>query len=161
MTPSYAQLECIHPLPSRRCHAVVLLCAAACILVARECVTGSTSVMADTSLQAAVNNYFAKWNAHDVPGLEALFTPTGELRDWDVSVSGAANVAAANANIFAAVPHIRIEVLSVFVDVSARVATAEILVHVGDNAKTVLKVVDVISFDAASTAIKAVRAYKG
>lgn len=108
-----------------------------------------------------MNNYFAKWNAHDVPGLEALFTPTGELRDWDVSVSGAANVAAANANIFAAVPHIRIEVLSVFVDVSARVATAEILVHVGDNAKTVLKVVDVISFDAASTAIKAVRAYKG
>ena len=100
------------------------------------------------------------WNAHDATALAALFTPAGTLRDWDVEVHGAAEVGAANAKIFAAVPNIKIEVLRVHASPATATATAEILVHVGDEAKTVLKVADVIAFDA-DLKIKSVLAYKG
>jgi hypothetical protein len=86
--------------------------------------------------------------------------PQGTLRDWDVEVSGAAAVGAANGKIFAAVPTISIEVLAIHVCVPTRTAVCEILVHLNDAAKTSLKVADVITFDAALK-IVALRAYKG
>ena len=84
----------------------------------------------------------------------------GTLRDWDVSVEGAAAVGEANAKIFAAVPAISIEVLSIHVCEGTRTAVCEILVHLGDAGKTSLKVADVIVFND-ELKIVALRAYKG
>ena len=61
---------------------------------------------------------------------------------------------------FAAVPNIKIEVLHVHVAAATRTATAEIIVHVNNEAKETLKVADVITF-AADGKIESVRAYKG
>ena len=54
------------------------------------------------------------WNTHDAAAVASFFAPEGSLRDWDVSVTGADNVGAANGKIFEAVPTIRIEVRSVY-----------------------------------------------
>lgn len=111
-------------------------------------------------MEAATHNYFKTWNLRDGAALVPLFAPEGTLRDWDISVSGAEAVGEANGNIFKAVPTIAIEVLSVHACEATRTAVAEILVHLNDAAKTVLKVADVIEFDA-QLRIKALRAYKG
>jgi len=111
-------------------------------------------------MDAAARHYFDVWNMHSAEGVAALFAAEGTLRDWDVSVSGAAAVGAANGSIFAAVPNIKISVEDVFVDEAKRTAVAEILVALNDADGTVLKVVDVIQFDE-SGLIKALRAYKG
>ena len=110
-------------------------------------------------------SFFPPQNAHwDSPHLThpAPFSLSreGTLRDWDVSVEGAAAVGEANAKIFAAVPTISIEVLSVHVCEGTRTAVCEILVHLGDAGKTTLKVADVIAFNDALK-IVALRAYKG
>ena len=104
--------------------------------------------------------YFEVWNSHDVNGLLALFAPDVTLRDWDVHKTGAAAVAKANGNIFAAVPNIHIDVESVHVSEHTRTAACEILVRLNNANGEVLKVVDVIAFDDAGK-ISAVRAYKG
>ena len=54
------------------------------------------------------------WNTHDAAAVASFFAPEGSLRDWDVSVTGADNVGAANGKIFEAVPTIRIEVRSMY-----------------------------------------------
>ena len=112
-------------------------------------------------MEAAARAYFTAWNTRSADAVGACFSEAGTLRDWDVSASGRAAVAAANGAIFAAVPAIRIEVLAVHCDEAARVATCEILVHLHDAAGTVLKVCDVIQFAPGSLLIDALRAYKG
>ena len=99
-------------------------------------------------MEAATRNYFEVWNQRDGAALVPLFAPEGTLRDWDIAVSGAEAVGEANGNIFKAVPKISIEVLSVHASEATRTAVAEILVHINDDAKTVLKVADIIEFDA-------------
>ena len=47
------------------------------------------------------------------------------------------------------------------VDITTNTVAAEILVHINDEAKTVLKVVDFIEYEPGSKKIKALRAYKG
>ena len=95
-----------------------------------------------------------------MPALVGQFALDGELRDWDVAVKGAAEVGAANGKIFAAVPLIKIEVLTVHISEATRTATAEIIVHVNNDAKETLKVADVITFTEDGK-IASVRAYKG
>ena len=107
-----------------------------------------------------VRQYFAVWNAHDVHGLRGLFADDVMLRDWDVEKHGAAAVAKANGNIFAAVPGIHIAVERIHVSEHTHSAICEILVELHNDKQEVLKVVDVIAFDA-SGKITAVRAYKG
>jgi len=112
------------------------------------------------AMEAAARAYFVAWNTNSAAAVGACFTPEGTLRDWDVQAGpGRDTVAAANGNIFAAVPGIRIEVLHVHVAEAARVATCEILVHLPDA--TVLKVCDVIAFAPDSLLIASLRAYKG
>ena len=60
-----------------------------------------------------------------------------------------------------AVPNIKIETLGMAVDITTNTVAAEILVHINDEAKTVLKVVDFIQYEPVSKKIKALRAYKG
>ena len=104
--------------------------------------------------------YFDTWNKHDLPGLRALLADDATLRDWDVEVAGRDAVVAANAKIFAAVPGIKIEVLTTHVAVNTTTVVCEILVRTNNEKGEVLKVVDVISFDEESK-IVSVRAYKG
>ena len=104
--------------------------------------------------------YFDTWNKHDLPGLRALLADDATLRDWDVEKAGADAVVRANGKIFAAVPKIVIDVLTVHVSEHTTSAICEILVRLNNAKDEVLKVVDVITFDAAGK-ITAVRAYKG
>ena len=104
--------------------------------------------------------YFETWNLHDVSRLKDLFAAEATLRDWDVEVAGRDAVVAANAKIFAAVPGIKIEVLTTHVAVNTTTVVCEILVRTNNEKGEVLKVVDVISFDEESK-IVSVRAYKG
>ncbi len=83
--------------------------------------------------------YFATWNTRDGAAVGKHFSPDGSLRDWDVSVSGAEAVGEANGGIFKAVPGIEITVEAVVVDAPRAVAVCEILVHLHDEASTVLK----------------------
>jgi len=111
-------------------------------------------------MESKATEYFNVWNKHDVEGLRALLAPEAVLRDWDVEVSGRDEVASANGNIFSAVPKINIEVLHLHPSTDGKTVCCEILVKLNDDAGTVLKVVDVISFSDAGL-ITAVRAYKG
>ena len=107
------------------------------------------------------HSYFNTWNAHDEAALRALFTDDVSLRDWDISKSGSSAVVKTNANIWKAVPNVRIEVLVIHASDHTSSAVCEILVHLGDTASTVLKVVDVLTIDVAASKISSVRAYKG
>ena len=113
------------------------------------------------NMEAAARAYFTQWNTHSGDAVAACFAPDGTLRDWDVSAAGAAAVGAANANIFAAVPSISIDVLSVHVSEATRTAVCEIIVNLNDGTGTTLKVVDVIEFAPGSLLIASLRAYKG
>lgn len=84
--------------------------------------------------------YFDAWNTHSGESVAAKFDKDGSLRDWDISVSGAEAVGQANAGIFSAVPGIHITIEGIVVDVEKAVAACEILVHLNDEQKTVLKV---------------------
>ena len=50
----------------------------------------------DNGAKEVAQRYFDVWNAHDSAALEEFFTPRGELRDWDIHVHGAHEVAAAS-----------------------------------------------------------------
>ena len=113
------------------------------------------------ALEATARAYFSARNSHDSAAVGALFAPQGTLRDWDIEVHGSAAVAAANAKIFTAVPKIHIEVLSIHACEASHSAACEILVNVHDEAGTVLKVCDIISWTPDGSQILAVRAYKG
>ena len=112
------------------------------------------------TVKKAAMRYFEVWNQHDVPGLKSLLTAEATLRDWNVEKSGSEAVAKANAQIFADVPGIKIEVLTTHVAIHTLTAVCEILVRTNNEKGEVLKVVDVISFDEESK-IVSVRAYKG
>lgn len=112
-------------------------------------------------MEAAARAYFTAWNTRSGEAVAACFAPEGSLRDWDVSAVGAAAVGAANANIFANVPAISIDVLNVHVSEATRTAVCEILVHLNDGSGTTLKVADVIEFAPGSHLISSLRAYKG
>merc|ERR1712110_299294 len=94
----------------------------------------------------------------DYGALTDMYSTDGTLRDWDIEKSGNVEVGKANGGIFEAVPAIKIEVLAKHV--AGTTVAAEILVHLNNDSKEVLKVVDVIDFDE-SGKIKALRAYKG
>ena len=68
---------------------------------------------ASASLTALSQAYFAAWNRHDETTVKALFQGSGTLRDWEIAVQGAHNVAAANAKIWSSVPRIRINVIAI------------------------------------------------
>ena len=111
-------------------------------------------------LEALARAYFECWNAHDVAAITSKFAEAGTLRDWDIAVAGAQAVGEANGNIFKAVPGISLTVERIIADAAKSTVACEILVHLNDADKTVLKVTDVIEFDD-SGLIKALRAYKG
>ena len=90
-------------------------------------------------LEALARAYFDVWNTHDGSAVGAKFTPDGTLRDWDIAVSGAQAVGDANGGIFKAVPGIAITVESVLADAAKSSVACEILVHLNDADKTVLK----------------------
>ena len=78
--------------------------------------------------------------------LKPLLDEGATLRDWDVEVTGGRNaVSEANAGIFKAVPDISIEVLDIHVCEPTSVCACEILVHLNNEAKDILKVTDIIS----------------
>eukprot|EP00316_Scyphosphaera_apsteinii_P024948 CAMPEP_0119326518 /NCGR_PEP_ID=MMETSP1333-20130426/68605_1 /TAXON_ID=418940 /ORGANISM="Scyphosphaera apsteinii, Strain RCC1455" /LENGTH=141 /DNA_ID=CAMNT_0007334845 /DNA_START=18 /DNA_END=443 /DNA_ORIENTATION=- len=115
---------------------------------------------AHNDYSSLATKYFNVWNNHDVPGLQALFADDVTLRDWDISKTGANEVAEANASIFRALPQINIEVLTIHVSEATSTAVCEILVKLNNGSGEVLKVVDIITYSSQGK-IKSVRAYRG
>eukprot|EP00472_Partenskyella_glossopodia_P003452 CAMPEP_0197541594 /NCGR_PEP_ID=MMETSP1318-20131121/67247_1 /TAXON_ID=552666 /ORGANISM="Partenskyella glossopodia, Strain RCC365" /LENGTH=121 /DNA_ID=CAMNT_0043100787 /DNA_START=386 /DNA_END=751 /DNA_ORIENTATION=+ len=112
-------------------------------------------------LEDAAKNYFEVWNSQDLKALEGTFiAENAYLRDWDIEKKGTKEVVAANGGIFKAVPKIKITVEKLHPNPTGMSIACEILVHLNDDNKTVLKVVDVIEMSDEGK-IKAVRAYKG
>ena len=104
--------------------------------------------------------YFSAWNSHQAARLSDLLAEGCSLRDWNVQAAGREAVVEANVGIWKAVSRISIDVLSIHVADATRTAVCEILVHLHNDAKEVLKVADVITFDEQDKIIS-VRAYKG
>ena len=102
-----------------------------------------------------VTNYFKTFSNQDLNGLANFLADNVELTDWETHAQGRERVLAANAVIFNNVTSINITPLHIYVD--GAVAACEILVTV--NADTVLKVVDIIEFNADGL-ICSIRAYK-
>ena len=90
--------------------------------------------------------YFEVWNAHAVPGIQALHDPHSTLKDWD-GVHGPSNTALAKGicEIWTNVPAIRIGILDVYTCSPGLACVANIKVIV--DADTILKVCNVIEYD--------------
>jgi steroid delta-isomerase len=137
------------------------------LMIALSALVGSAPAVEGSARHARkyenlARSYFSVWNTHDAEALHSLLADNASLRDWDIDVSGASEVVKANGNIFAKVPHIFIDVITIHVSEHTRTAVCEILVRLHKTQKDagVLRVVDVIEFDDVGK-IVAVRAYKG
>eukprot|EP00930_Biecheleria_cincta_P087169 TRINITY_DN76419_c0_g1_i1.p1 TRINITY_DN76419_c0_g1~~TRINITY_DN76419_c0_g1_i1.p1 ORF type:complete len:116 (-),score=23.59 TRINITY_DN76419_c0_g1_i1:80-427(-) len=98
-------------------------------------------------LNALATEYFRVWNAHDKEGIQKLHAASSTLKDWDGEHGPTnADVAKGIGGIWEAVPNIKIEVLTIFTSVT-NTCVANIRVIVGDEAGTVLNVVDVIEYN--------------
>ena len=115
--------------------------------------------MATLDVSAQVHAYFEAWNRHDQDELKKTLSQHVKLTDWETSASGINSVLHANAAIWSALPHIRINVVNIAISQDSRTATCEINVELNDGSSTILKVVDLLEFDSESKIIE-VRAYK-
>ena len=107
---------------------------------------------------ALTKKYFEVWNAHDVPGIEALHATKSTLKDWDASHGPTnADVSKGIGGIWTAVPKIKIEIVDVYTCGPSTTCVANIRVHVDET--TTLKVCDVIEYDEAGL-IVSLNAYK-
>lgn len=100
--------------------------------------------------------YIQAFSNHDLAALDLMFADDVSLIDWDGEHHGRAEVLVTNQGIFEAVPGIWADI--VHCHPADQTVVLELLVHV--DSETVLKVVDVLTFNAAGQ-IASVRAYKG
>ena len=110
------------------------------------------------SIPACSQEYFKAWNAHDKEAVKALHAEESTLKDWDAS-HGPTNeiVATGIAGIWAAVPKIQIDIVSIFECGAEQSCVAQIKVVVDEY--TSLNVCDVFTFDGAGKVVSIV-AYK-
>ena len=110
------------------------------------------------SIPACPQEYFKAWNAHDKEAVKSLHAEESTLKDWDAS-HGPTNevVATGIAGIWAAVPNIQIEIVSIFECGAEQSCVAQIKVVVDES--TILNVCDVFTFDGAGKVVSIV-AYK-
>jgi ketosteroid isomerase-like protein len=108
-----------------------------------------------SNLKQLATTYFEMFSNKDLTGLSDIFTDDVNLRDWERSASGKADMLSANKDIFDAVNTITVTPLSLYEENSTVVAEIEILV----NNEIKLLVVDVIKFE--NDKISSVVAYKG
>jgi steroid delta-isomerase len=92
----------------------------------------------------------------DLAGISAMLAPTATLRDWAISVRGAAEVEAETQRNFDNASSIGIEVLKLHA--SGATVAGELRIVVDGHIE--LFVVDVIDFDAEGR-VAAIRSYKG
>ena len=115
--------------------------------------SNTRSIMANVDCVALTKKYFEVWNAHDVPGIQALHAAKSSLADWDGS-HGPTNEAVATGigGIWKAVPDIKIEIIDVYtMGDKSNTCVANIKVIV--DASTTLKVCDVIEYDSAGLVV--------
>lgn len=101
--------------------------------------------------------YIDAWNDRDTYELGLMFDENVTLRDWEVEVTGRDSVIGANANIWAAVPDIKIRIKHTAFNPETRKLFARIQVFSKEQDFT-LNVIDVLTFD--NGKIKQVSAYK-
>jgi steroid delta-isomerase len=107
-------------------------------------------------LEARFRHFLDRYAARDLPAISAMLAPAATLRDWNISVRGAAEVEAETRRNFENATSIRIEVLQVHASPGSVAGELRIVV----DGSIELSVVDVIDFDAAGR-VTAIRSYKG
>ena len=112
------------------------------------------------NLKNLANKYFETWNSHDSKKIGDLFSENGILRDWEILAKGKKDIVDANQNIFNEVPNVKVEVLNMYISENTNTVSNEILVHINNDDKEILKVVDIIEYNDYGL-IKSLRAYKG
>ncbi|MBF0624585.1 MAG: nuclear transport factor 2 family protein [Magnetococcales bacterium] len=112
------------------------------------------------SFELTVLRYINSFIHLDLRSLEQLFAPDVTLRDWDIQVSGKAEVLKANQAIFAALSRIRVTMTALHVGKTSAVAELEIDLSDLEDRRRQFRVADVFEFDEQGL-IRAIRAYKG
>ena len=111
----------------------------------------------DKSADNLFKEYVAAWNDRDTTKLELMFHENVTLRDWEVEVTGRNSVIGANANIWASVPDIKINVKHTAFNPTTRKLFARIQV-ISIQQNFTIDVIDVITIE--DGMIKQVSAYK-
>ena len=107
-------------------------------------------------LKNLANHYFSAFARKDLSCLRDAFSEDVNLRDWNMSAYGLADVLQANASIFEALDIIAVDVVNIYE--SGTTVIAEIIIA-ATNLEPI-KVVDILTFNSSSK-IQSVRAYKG
>ena len=89
-----------------------------------------------------------------------LFTDNCLLRDWTVEIKNRENIKNELKNVFIKCPYIKCEILNIHISNLTNTSISEILVHINNSEKEILKVVDVIEFNEKEEIIS-IKAYKG
>lgn len=106
-------------------------------------------------LRTVCLKYFYYFTTKNIDKLAEMFDDNIELRDWDNSAKGKADVVAIYQNIFDSVDTISVTPYAVYRD--NNVTVSELCIRI--NGKEDILVTDVITFD--EDKIVSVRAYKG
>ena len=104
---------------------------------------------------ALVKQYFENFSNKRIDLLEQMFSQDVELTDWEISAKGIDQVVVANQKIFNSVETITVDI-NLLAEVDSTIF-AQISVIVNNN--TIIKVIDVITFDQEGK-ISKVSAYK-
>ncbi len=97
------------------------------------------------NFEILTNNYFEKWNSHNLSDIIELFSEDSNLIDWNIKVKNKTKIKNTLNDIFTNCPDIRCEILKVHISESTKTSITEILVHVNKN--EILDVVDIIKFN--------------
>ena len=104
-----------------------------------------------------LNVYFNRFSNKDITNLSSMFSDDVTLSDWDISVSGKADVIQANKNIFLSVDSIKVTPLNFYSNDDGTEFAVDIKITI--NNKEILNVVDLISFNNEGL-IHSIKAYK-
>eukprot|EP00931_Biecheleriopsis_adriatica_P083196 TRINITY_DN56754_c0_g1_i1.p1 TRINITY_DN56754_c0_g1~~TRINITY_DN56754_c0_g1_i1.p1 ORF type:complete len:155 (-),score=32.96 TRINITY_DN56754_c0_g1_i1:66-503(-) len=119
---------------------------------AGSCASGDVAC-GKLDLKALTERYFDVWNSHDKKAIQDLHAEKSLLKDWN-GEHGPTNIDVSRgiAEIWSAVPGIRIAILDIYTSVT-NTCVATILVLPSEAGAASLKVVDVIEYDDAGLVV--------
>eukprot|EP00929_Paragymnodinium_shiwhaense_P096291 TRINITY_DN57838_c0_g1_i1.p1 TRINITY_DN57838_c0_g1~~TRINITY_DN57838_c0_g1_i1.p1 ORF type:complete len:148 (+),score=40.01 TRINITY_DN57838_c0_g1_i1:66-509(+) len=107
-------------------------------------------------------NYYDAFNEHDLSKLKTFFLQASELEDKNNGhLTGYDAVVKAHADVLGSVPNIHFHVVALHPSLETNTMLCELKAKLNDDAKTELRIVDVLEFFPDMQHIKSLRAYDG